>query len=227
MMRRVPRSLSLRTFATLPRSTRHTVSIARPFLASSQAQSYLLRRRPFHASATSWKGLSPTSSEPEPPKGEHAGSAGHVAQPASITTDEYHELADRYIDALVLKLEEMAEESSEKLEVEYSVRLQHDLLFTFPLTHLIIQAGVLTLSTQQGDYVLNKQPPNKQIWLSSPISGPKRYDWVILGDHHDQKEGTEAGIGEWIYLRDGSGLSDLMKKELGLQMEEEMEQGTE
>jgi hypothetical protein len=136
-MRRVPRSLSLRAFATVPHSTRPTVSIARPLLASSQAQSYLLRRRPFHASATSSKGLSPTSSEPEPPKGEYAGGAGHVAQPASITTDEYHDLADQYIDALVLKLEEMAEEPSEKLEVEYSVRLQHDLPVTAQLTHLV------------------------------------------------------------------------------------------
>ena len=32
----------------------------------------------------------------------------------------------------------------------------------------------------KGTYVLNKQPPNKQIWLSSPVSGPKRYDWVDL-----------------------------------------------
>ena len=52
---------------------------------------------------------------------EHAGGAGHVAQPAALTTDEYHDLADQYIDALVLKLEEMAEEAAEKLEVEYSV----------------------------------------------------------------------------------------------------------
>lgn len=26
-----------------------------------------------------------------------------------------------------------------------------------------------------GTYVINKQPPNKQIWLSSPVSGPDRY----------------------------------------------------
>jgi frataxin-like iron-binding protein CyaY len=38
-----------------------------------------------------------------------------------LTTDEYHDLADQYIDALVLKLEEMAEDAAEKLEVEYSV----------------------------------------------------------------------------------------------------------
>ena len=47
-----------------------------------------------------------------------------------------------------------------------------------------------------GTYVINKQPPNKQIWLSSPQSGPKRYDWVILGDGQENKEGTATG--DWI-----------------------------
>ena len=37
--------------------------------------------------------------------------------------------------------------------------------------------GVLTVKLSQfGIYVLNKQTPNKQIWLSSPVSGPYRYD---------------------------------------------------
>ena len=37
--------------------------------------------------------------------------------------------------------------------------------------------GVLTVKLSQfGTYVLNKQTPNKQIWLSSPVSGPARYD---------------------------------------------------
>ena len=28
-------------------------------------------------------------------------------------------------------------------------------------------------------YVLNKQTPNKQIWLSSPISGPSRFEYQL------------------------------------------------
>ena len=71
-----------------------------------------------------------------------------------------------------------------------------------------------------GTYVLNKQPPNKQIWLSSPISGPKRYDWVIEGDKQHEKEGTGGG-GKWIYLRDGSTLSGLLKREMGVDVEAE------
>jgi len=208
MMRRTSRLLSIRLSSTHPPTTRHLSSIVRPVFSTSQRQSHALRKRPFHASASTSKGLSPSHEEPETPKTEAAGSSSHVAEPATLTTDEYHTIADQYIDTLVLKLEEMAEDASEKLEVEYS-------------------AGVLTLSTKNGDYVLNKQPPNKQIWISSPISGPKRYDWVISGDHHHEKEGTETGGGTWVYLRDGSELTDLLKKEVGIEMEEGAEIGRE
>jgi frataxin len=71
------------------------------------------------------------------------------------------------------------------------------------------KAGVLTLVfPPAGTYVLNKQPPNRQIWLSSPLSGPKRYDYVK----------TEGGEGDWIYMRDGSRLSELLRKELSIKL---------
>jgi frataxin len=73
----------------------------------------------------------------------------------------------------------------------------------------------MTIDLQdKGSYVLNKQPPNKQIWLSSPITGPKRFDWVVSGESMHQKEGS--GSGSWIYLRDGSHLSDILRKEVGI-----------
>lgn len=65
-----------------------------------------------------------------------------------------------------------------------------------------------------GTYVINKQPPNKQIWVSSPLSGPKRYDWVVEGESMHEKEG--GGTGEWVYLRDGTNLTELLGKELGI-----------
>eukprot|EP00731_Ephydatia_muelleri_P015977 Em0009g401a len=49
-----------------------------------------------------------------------------------------------------------------------------------------------------GVYVINKQTPNKQIWLSSPKSGPKRYDIIR---------------GRWRYSHDGSTLHDLLSRE--------------
>lgn len=62
--------------------------------------------------------------------------------------------------------------------------------------------------------MINKQPPNKQIWLASPTSGPKRYDWVVDGEGMTEKEG--GGSGDWVYLRDGSSLTELLRKELGI-----------
>jgi frataxin len=70
--------------------------------------------------------------------------------------------------------------------------------------------------------VINKQPPNKQIWLASPLSGPKRYDWVVYGESMHQKEG--GGQGAWVYLRDGSRLSALLSKELGLAVDHNEEE---
>lgn len=35
-----------------------------------------------------------------------------------------------------------------------------------------LSAGVLEIDTTEGKFVLNKQAPKHQIWLSSPISGP-------------------------------------------------------
>lgn len=79
-----------------------------------------------------------------------------------------------------------------------------------------MQAGVLNITVPAvGTYVLNKQPPNKQIWLSSPVSGPKRYDWVIEGDRMHEKQDTREFVnGQWVYLRDGSNLTDLLNAEL-------------
>ena len=65
----------------------------------------------------------------------------------------------------------------------------------------------------KGTWVINKQPPNRQVWLSSPISGPRRFDWVIV---ENDEEGGE-GKGMRVCLRVGSevGLGDLLRRELG------------
>jgi frataxin len=85
------------------------------------------------------------------------------------------------------------------------------------LLTLDIQAGVLTIElVGKGTYVLNKQPPNKQIWLSSPVTGPKRFDWVVVGESMNQKE--DGGVGDWIYIRDGTSLTELLKKEIGVDL---------
>jgi len=40
--------------------------------------------------------------------------------------------------------------------------------------------GVLNIEmTDKRAYVINKQAPNMQIWLSSPITGPQRFEYHL------------------------------------------------
>ncbi|TNV79186.1 hypothetical protein FGO68_gene10175 [Halteria grandinella] len=48
-------------------------------------------------------------------------------------------------------------------------------------------------------YVLNKQTPNRQIWLSSPISGPSRFE--------------KAEDGQWKQNRTNADLLRLLEEE--------------
>lgn len=63
-----------------------------------------------------------------------------------------------------------------------------------------MQQGVLTVKLgRHGTYVINKQAPNRQIWLSSPVSGPFRYDYID---------------GHWRYARDGRDMLAQLQEEL-------------
>lgn len=98
----------------------------------------------------------------------------------NITDSQYCQIADNYLEDLSDSLEELGE--------------------TYPQIDVELTQGVMSLTVAPGKtYVINKQPPNKQIWLSSPISGPKRYD--LIG-------------GKWITLRDNTALTDLLRSEL-------------
>ncbi|ODV61071.1 ferroxidase [Ascoidea rubescens DSM 1968] len=99
-----------------------------------------------------------------------------------LSSNEYHKISDLYLETLFDNLE-LISELDENIDVEYS-------------------DGVMTLELSNvGTYVINKQPPNKQIWLSSPISGPKRFDY-------------DAPSGKWLSLRDGSILGNILRTEI-------------
>ena len=67
---------------------------------------------------------------------------------------------------------------------------------------LVAEMGVLTISLgERGTYVLNKQAPNRQVWMSSPVSGPLRYDY---------DEARRC----WFYKRDGHLLHERLAAEL-------------
>eukprot|EP00742_Colponemidia_sp_Colp-10_P027434 GILJ01033978.1.p1 GENE.GILJ01033978.1~~GILJ01033978.1.p1 ORF type:complete len:172 (-),score=17.36 GILJ01033978.1:19-534(-) len=65
--------------------------------------------------------------------------------------------------------------------------------------------GVLTLDMGEdiGTFILNKQAPKRQLWLSSPISGPSHYDMM-----------DEEGRVWWKCDKTGRDLSKLLEKEL-------------
>ncbi|CEG62907.1 Mitochondrial chaperone Frataxin [Rhizopus azygosporus] len=104
--------------------------------------------------------------------------------PTTLNTDRYHRLSDEILEHIVAKLEEIGDEIDMKgFDVEYS-------------------QGVMTLSVgEHGTYVINKQPPNHQIWLSSPVSGPQRFDY----DEQHRK---------WFYARYNQTLDEVLNNEL-------------
>ncbi|KAL2755413.1 hypothetical protein ACRALDRAFT_1051179 [Sodiomyces alcalophilus JCM 7366] len=188
---------SLRLSSTAPSSATSTPR----FLVSSThgairlAKPIAIRRHLTTTSSTA-RGIMPDTEEPQRKDVEPADTEV-PKEIAPLTDNQYHELADSYLDVAVARLEDL-QEVREGLDVEYA-------------------NGVLTLTVPEiGTYVINKQPFNKQIWLSSPISGPKRYDWVLIGEGQNQKEGTAAG--NWMYVRDGSTLDALFKAEMNVDL---------
>ncbi|XP_043967576.1 frataxin, mitochondrial isoform X2 [Gambusia affinis] len=103
-----------------------------------------------------------------------------------LSEGAYEKLADETLDALSDYFEDLADEAFSGTE--------YDVVFS---------SGVLTikLGGGHGTYVINKQTPNRQIWLSSPTSGPKRYDWT--GER-------------WVYIHDGISLHQLLSKEFSV-----------
>ncbi|XP_063051223.1 frataxin, mitochondrial [Engraulis encrasicolus] len=107
----------------------------------------------------------------------------NTQQSREITEAVYEKLADETLDALAEYFEDLADEGCTGDE--------YDVVFS---------SGVLTIKVGEdhGTYVINKQTPNRQIWLSSPTSGPKRYDW---------------NGARWVYSHDGVALHELLSKE--------------
>ncbi|XP_063151188.1 frataxin, mitochondrial [Candoia aspera] len=123
-------------------------------------------------------------------------STGTLIDKSSLNETTYEKLAEETLESLTDFFEDLADKpfTSEDYDVSFG-------------------NGVLTikLGGNMGTYVINKQTPNKQIWLSSPISGPKRYDWTGK---------------KWVYSHDGISLHDLLSKELSLALQIELDLST-
>uniref|UniRef100_A0A8C9ATH8 Frataxin, mitochondrial n=1 Tax=Prolemur simus TaxID=1328070 RepID=A0A8C9ATH8_PROSS len=110
--------------------------------------------------------------------------SGTLGDPRSLDETTYERLAEETLDSLAEFFEDLADKP-----------------YTFEDYDVSFGSGVLTikLGGDLGTYVINKQTPNKQIWLSSPSSGPKRYDWTGKN---------------WVYSHDGVSLHELLATEL-------------
>ncbi|GAA0166420.1 transfer/carrier protein [Lithospermum erythrorhizon] len=98
--------------------------------------------------------------------------------------DEYQRLADSTLHDLQDRLEEYGDSVDiDGFDVDYANEV------------LTLKLGTL------GTYVINKQTPNRQIWMSSPVSGPSRYDW-------------DQSAQAWIYRRTKANLHDVLQKEM-------------
>ncbi len=66
-------------------------------------------------------------------------------------------------------------------EVDHTLNVINDELESYELEitdNLTLADGVLKVQFKGNkNYVLNIQRPNKQIWLSSPLSGPQRFEF--------------------------------------------------
>nr|XP_023857868.1 frataxin, mitochondrial [Salvelinus alpinus] len=84
----------------------------------------------------------------------------------------YEKLADETLHALSDYFEDLMDGplAGPEFDVLFSVSVRYPPSFPFPLT--------VKVGGDHGTYVINKQTPNKQIWLSSPTSEPKRCDWT-------------------------------------------------
>ncbi|XP_075672185.1 frataxin, mitochondrial isoform X2 [Castanea sativa] len=101
-----------------------------------------------------------------------------------LQEDEFHTLANSTIHHFLEKLEEYGDNVEiDGFDVDYGNEV------------LTLKLGDL------GTYVLNKQTPNRQLWLSSPVSGPSRFDW-------DQNAQT------WVYRRTKADLLKILESEL-------------
>ncbi|ODM93096.1 Frataxin, mitochondrial, partial [Orchesella cincta] len=108
--------------------------------------------------------------------------AEQLLEPTNLSPNEYEVIAEDTLESLTTYFDEIVEKSTlEEADVSYG-------------------SGVLTIKLgPHGTYVINKQTPNKQIWLSSPSSGPKRYDFINK---------------TWIYRHDGMSLYQLLNSEI-------------
>jgi frataxin len=96
----------------------------------------------------------------------------------------------------------MDDSTFESLADRTLARLQTQIEEALDEVDVDLRGGILTLELDDGrQYVINKHMPNRQIWMSSPISGASHFA-------HDAASGT------WRSTRGNERLHDMLATEL-------------
>ncbi|XP_051115539.1 frataxin, mitochondrial [Andrographis paniculata] len=153
-----------------------TISNRQSPVSSTSANSPLSPTQTFFGNAICSRCFSSLGEEPHGP--------APLNHSSMLQEDEYHRLANSTIHGLLENLEEYGDSVEiEGFDVDYGNEV------------LTLKLGDL------GTYVINKQTPNRQIWMSSPISGPSRFDW-------------DQDAQAWIYRRTKGNLNKILEAEL-------------
>ncbi|KAK2987957.1 hypothetical protein RJ640_011220 [Escallonia rubra] len=119
-----------------------------------------------------------------PGNDDHSQGPAPIDYRSLLQEDEFHRLADSTIHDLLEKIDEYADSIDiDGFDIDYGNEV------------LTLKLGAL------GTFVVNKQTPNRQIWMSSPVSGPSRFDWDLDAQ-------------TWIYRRNKANLLKVLESEL-------------
>ncbi|WP_238318393.1 iron donor protein CyaY [Thalassospira australica] len=76
-----------------------------------------------------------------------------------------------------------------------------------------LQSGILTIELDSGEqFIINKHGPNRQVWLSSPVSGASHYDF-------DEDNET------WTSTRGSTTLNDQLSADLAVKTGNKLDLG--
>ena len=101
-------------------------------------------------------------------------------RPFSFKKIDFNSVSEGSLNNLLEKLESKENSLPTTFDAEYS-------------------QGVLTLKFDPKTvYVLNKQPPTEQIWLSSPFSGPRRFEWNSADETWRDVRNCEIELNEFL-----------------------------
>lgn len=103
-----------------------------------------------------------------------------INRPFSLKKNDFNSVSEGSLNFLLEKLELKENSLPATFDAEYS-------------------QGVLTLKFDPKTvYVLNKQPPTEQIWLSSPFSGPRRFEWNSADETWRDVRNYEIELNEFL-----------------------------